>query len=104
LTRGYQPLEVNEQKSILKFEITKKKVPRKDVMNFSRQLAVFMKAGIPIMEALEVIVEETQAKLLKNILAEMVDSLRSGDTFAAAAAATPRRSPTTTWASLNRPS
>ena len=35
-------------------------------MNFSRQLAVFMKAGIPIMEALEVIVEETQNKLMKK--------------------------------------
>jgi len=93
IEKGYQPLEVTEQKSILKFEITKKKVPRKDVMNFSRQLAVFMKAGIPIMEALEVIVEETQGKLLKNILAEMVDSLRAGDTFAAAAAAHPEAFP-----------
>jgi type IV pilus assembly protein PilC len=93
IEKGYQPLEVTEQRSILKFEITKKKVPRKDVMNFSRQLAVFMKAGIPIMEALEVIVEETQGKLLKNILAEMVDSLRAGDTFAAAAAAHPEAFP-----------
>ena len=93
LTRGFQPLEVKEQRNILKFEITKKKVPRKDVMNFSRQLAVFMKAGIPIMEALEVIVEETQGKLLKVILSEMVDSLRAGDTFAAAAAAHPEAFP-----------
>ena len=38
-------------------------------MHFSRQLAVFMKAGIPIMEALEVIVEETQNKMLKGVLA-----------------------------------
>src|ERR1019366_10717486 len=87
--RGLQPIGVSRPRSILKFEITKKKVPRKDVMNFSRQLAVFMKAGIPIMEALEVIVEETQGKLLKVILSEMVDSLRAGDTFAAAAAAHP---------------
>jgi type IV pilus assembly protein PilC len=93
IERGYQPLEVTEQRSVLSFEITKKKVPRKDVMNFSRQLAVFMKAGIPIMEALEVIVEETQGKLLKNILAEMVDSLRAGDTFAAAAANHPEAFP-----------
>jgi type IV pilus assembly protein PilC len=93
IEKGYQPLEVTEQRSILKFEITKKKVPRKDVMNFSRQLAVFMRAGIPIMEALEVIVEETQGKLLKNILAQMVDSLRAGDTFAAAAAAHPEAFP-----------
>jgi type IV pilus assembly protein PilC len=91
--KGFQPLEVNEAKSILKFEITKKKVPKKDVMNFSRQLAVFMKAGIPIMEALEVITEETLNKILKKILGEMVESLRAGDTFASAAAAHPEAFP-----------
>jgi type IV pilus assembly protein PilC len=91
--KGFQPLEVNEAKSILKFEITKKKVPKKDVMNFSRQLAVFMKAGIPIMEALEVITEETLNKILKKILGEMVESLRAGDTFASAASAHPEAFP-----------
>ena len=62
-------------------------------MNFTRQLAVFMRAGIPIMEALEVIVEETQNKMLKGVLNDMVDSLRAGDTFAAAAAAHPAAFP-----------
>jgi type IV pilus assembly protein PilC len=93
IAKGYQPLEVTEQSSFLNIELTKKKVPRKDVMNFSRQLAVFMKAGIPIMEALEVITEETQHKLLKGILEDMIDSLRSGDTFAAAAASHPEAFP-----------
>ena len=93
LERGLQPLEVNTKQSILKFEITKKMVPRQDVMNFTRQLAVFMKAGIPIMEALEVIVEETQHKQLKKILLKMIDSLRAGDTFAAAAAVHPEAFP-----------
>ncbi len=66
---GFQPIEVDrEDRASCKFEITKKKVPRKDVMNFTRQLAVFMQSGIPIMEALEVIVEETQNKLLKGDL------------------------------------
>ena len=91
--RGFQPLEVHPKKSILKFEITKKMVPRGDVMNFSRQLAVFMKSGIPIMEALEVIVEETSGKLLKAVLLDMVESLRNGDTFAAAAAIHPEAFP-----------
>jgi type IV pilus assembly protein PilC len=91
--RGFQPLEVTEKKSILQFEVTKKKVPRKEVMHFSRQLGVFMKAGIPIMEALEVIQEETTDKLLKKILQEMIDDLRSGDTFAAAAASHPEAFP-----------
>jgi type II secretory pathway component PulF len=38
-----------EKKSILKFEITKKKVDRKLLMQFSRQLAVFVKASVPIL-------------------------------------------------------
>jgi type IV pilus assembly protein PilC len=93
LSRGLQPLEVESKQGLMKFEITKKKVPRQDVMNFTRQLAVFMRAGIPIMEALEVIVEETQNKMLKAILSEMVESLRAGDTFAASAAQHPEAFP-----------
>src|ERR1039458_10350285 len=71
--RGMQPIGVSRPRSILKFEITKKKVPRKDVMNFSRQLAVFMKAGIPIMESLEVIEDETSEKVLRNVLKDVVE-------------------------------
>jgi type IV pilus assembly protein PilC len=93
LARGLQPLEVGAKKNLMKFEITQKKVPRKDLTNFTRQLAVFMRAGIPIMEALEVITEETQNKMLKAVLLEMVDSLRAGDTFAAAAAIHPEAFP-----------
>ena len=91
--RGFQPLEVNEKKSILKFEVTKKKVPRKEIMHFSRQMGVFMKAGIPIMEALEVIELETTDKLMKKVILEMIDDLRAGDTFAAAAASHPEAFP-----------
>jgi type IV pilus assembly protein PilC len=93
LERGLEPLEVTTKKSLLSFELTKKKVPRADVMNFTRQLAVFMKAGIPIMEALEVIVEETQNKLLRAIVRELIDSLRAGDTFAVAASTHPEAFP-----------
>src|SRR6202043_2343709 len=49
--RDIQPLSLVEKKSLLKFEITKKKVKRKELMHFSRQLAVFVKAGVPILEA-----------------------------------------------------
>ncbi|HEV2427171.1 MAG TPA: type II secretion system F family protein [Acidimicrobiales bacterium] len=93
LARGLQPLEVEARRNVFSLEITQKKVPRQDVMNFTRQLAVFMKAGVPIMEALEVIVEETQNKMLRLTLEDMVNSLRSGDTFASAAAAHPETFP-----------
>ena len=91
--RGFQPLEVEAKKSLMKVEITKKKVPRKEIMHFSRQMGVFMKAGIPIMEALEVIALETTEKLMKKVIVEMIDDLRAGDTFTAAAAAHPEAFP-----------
>ena len=93
LERGIQSVDVSPKKSILQFEITRKKVPRKDLMHFSRQLGVFVKAGIPIMEALEVISEETTNKLFKSALGDMIERLQSGDTFASAAAAHPEAFP-----------
>jgi len=93
IQRGLQPIDVKERKSILKFEVTKKTVSRKEVMHFSRQLSVFVEAGIPIMEALEVISEETTDKLLKRVLLEMVNELQAGDTFASAAAGHPEAFP-----------
>ena len=43
LDRGYESVEVTQKKSVLQFEITKKRVPRKDIMHFSRQLGVFVR-------------------------------------------------------------
>lgn len=93
LDRGYQSVQVSEKKNILQFEITKKRVSRKELMHFSRQLAVFVKAGIPIMEALEVIAEETTDKILKAAILDMNERLQAGDTFASAAAAHPETFP-----------
>ena len=62
-------------------------------MHFSRQLSVFVRAGIPIMEALQVIAEETPDKLLQRALLDMIDRIQAGDTFASAAAAHPEAFP-----------
>jgi len=93
LQRGLDPIEVKEHRSILQFEVTKKTVKRKEIMHFSRQMSVFVEAGIPIMEALEVISEETTDKLLKKVLIDMIDELQAGDTFASAAASHPEAFP-----------
>jgi type IV pilus assembly protein PilC len=93
LERGFDSVEVKPKKSILQFEITRKRVNRKDLMHFSRQLGVFVKAGIPIMEALEVISEETSDKLFKEAILDMIERLQAGDTFASAAAAHPEAFP-----------
>ena len=92
--RGLQPISVSEKKSVLQFELTKKKVPRREVQQFSRQLAVFIRAGIPVLDAIDVIAEECGNKLFKRVLLDIADALRSGATFAGAASAHPEAFPT----------
>src|SRR5579863_4679771 len=65
--RDLAPIDVTEKKSLLQFEITREKVPRRELMHFSRQLAVFMKAGIPVLEALDVLSGEVGSKVFQRI-------------------------------------
>ncbi len=90
---GLHPIEIKRKRSLLQFEITQEKVGRKELMHFSRQLAVFVRAGIPIIEAIDVITEEMTDKLFKEALLDMAEALRSGETFAGAAAAHPEAFP-----------
>jgi len=90
IDRELAPLEITQQKSVLQLELTKKKVPRRELMHFSRQMAVFMRAGIPVLEALEVMTQELGNKTFAVTLAEMAEALRGGETFAGAASQHPK--------------
>ncbi len=79
--RGFHGLEVTERKSIGQFEITAKKIKASDVMTFSRQLAAFLRAGIPILDALDSLDDESANPLLRKVLANVADTLRAGAPF-----------------------
>lgn len=83
------PVRIEESRGLLDIELTKEKVKKKELMNFTRQLAVFVRAGIPITDALETIGEETTDAALRRALGEMVEYLRNGGLFSASAAQHP---------------
>ncbi|MGH9042612.1 MAG: type II secretion system F family protein [Acidimicrobiia bacterium] len=92
--KGLEVTRLAERKSVLKYEITKKKVSRKDLMHFSRQMAVFLRAGITVLDAIGVIREETPDKaVFAGVLDDMAELLRSGSTFSAATRAHPEAFP-----------
>jgi type IV pilus assembly protein PilC len=70
--------DVRERRSILQFEITPKKVKSAELMNFCRFLSVFLTAGIPILEGLEIIRRDTPDKKLRSVLLDISASLRAG--------------------------
>ncbi|MEW6154329.1 MAG: type II secretion system F family protein [Actinomycetota bacterium] len=85
----FTQVHLREQKGILHAEITPKKVKPLEVMHFSRQLAAFIRAGVPIVDAIGVIAEETTNDRFRTVLAEVRDALRAGETFSSAMGANP---------------
>ena len=51
LNRNLQPISILEKRSLLQFEITRKKVSKRELMHLCRQLAVFLRAGISVTRA-----------------------------------------------------
>jgi type IV pilus assembly protein PilC len=87
------PQEQGAFKRLMNFQITQKKVKRRNLMHFSRQMAVFVRAGVPLLDSLEAISEEMDDKVFKTALSDIMERLRGGDTFASAAAAHPEAFP-----------
>jgi type IV pilus assembly protein PilC len=87
LGRNLAGIRVRERKSISQIEITPKKLKPADLMVFSRQMAAFLRAGIPILESLEMLTTDSSNKRLQQMLVEVSDALRAGSTFADAMAA-----------------
>ena len=93
LDQNLYPVKIEEKRGALDFELTKKKVKKKELMHFTRQLAVFVKAGIPITEAMQIIGDETQDVALQRTITMMVDDLRNGGTLSDAAGKHPEAFP-----------
>jgi len=93
IAQNLYPVKIEEKRGALDFELTKVKVKKKELMNFTRQLAVFVKAGIPLTEAMEVIGDETSDVALQRTITDMVEELRNGGTLSGAASKHPEAFP-----------
>jgi type IV pilus assembly protein PilC len=73
-----------EAKRQLNLQLTRKKIKRTDLMNLSRQMAAFMRAGIPLLSAISVLGEESDKPAVRRVMNEIGDSLRAGSTLSEA--------------------
>lgn len=86
MLRDLQVVRIREKKSINEIEITKQRVPRDAIMHFSRQMAAFVRSGIPITDALAVVAEGVDNKRFRAILSDVSESLHAGVPFSQALA------------------
>ena len=54
------------------------------VMAFSRQLSSFLEAGIPVLDALEIVGQQTGSAPMRVVITDIRDSIHRGTSFASA--------------------
>lgn len=79
--RDLRDLRVTEKKSILKYEISGPRINRDHVMHLSRQIAAFLKAGLPILDAVHSIGAESENSSVRRMMHDIEDGLRTGERF-----------------------
>lgn len=81
---GLLPVELEEKGSAHKktdFSIGQKVKPR-DLSVFCRQFVSILQAGVPMKEALQMLTEQTENKVLKEAVAEVLSSVEKGNSLA----------------------
>ncbi|HEY0165441.1 MAG TPA: type II secretion system F family protein [Jatrophihabitans sp.] len=77
--RDLRDIRVEPKKSLLKMEITASRVKRDELMHLSRQLAAFIRAGLPLIDAVRTIGAESSNSSVRRMMADVERSLRDGD-------------------------
>lgn len=86
IRQNFKIKSIKEKKGFAQMEISPERVPRQEIMHFSRQIAAFVRTGIPIVDAVRVVEEGTDSKRFKAILGEVRESLEGGVPFSEALA------------------
>lgn len=84
IRQNFKVKSIKEKKGFSQIEISPERVPRQEIMHFSRQIAAFVRTGIPIVDAVRVVEDGTDSKRFKAILGEVRESLEGGVPFSEA--------------------
>jgi type IV pilus assembly protein PilC len=73
------PSGAQRKKSFLNVEITATRVKRDELMHLSRQLGAFVRAGLPIIEAVRILGEEAKNPTVHRVMVDIETGLRRGE-------------------------
>jgi type IV pilus assembly protein PilC len=92
-----------QKRGLADIQISEARVKPAELMHLSRQLSAFLQAGIPILEAISVIGQESGKPAMRRVLAAIDEDLRAGERLCDAID-TRRTSPSGTAGSCAPPS
>jgi type IV pilus assembly protein PilC len=76
------PIAVNAKPKQLKIKFGQPKITDKDVVILTRQLATMIDAGLPLVQCLDILGNQTENKTLAGVVAQVRSDVESGATFA----------------------
>lgn len=77
--RDLRNLRVTEKKSVLQYEISGPRIKRVEVMHLTRQIAAFLRAGLPVLDAVHSIGTESENSSVRRMMHHIEDGLRTGE-------------------------
>ncbi len=77
--RELRDISVSESKTFLQAELLAKRVKREEVMHLSRQLGAFIRAGLPLIDAVHTLGVEAKNSSVRRMMADVEDGLRRGE-------------------------
>ncbi len=77
--RELREIRVTEKKGFLRAEVSAPRVKREEVMHLSRQLGAFVRAGLPLIDAVRTLGEEARNTSVRRMMTEVEDGLRRGE-------------------------
>ena len=72
--QGVRVTKIAEKKG-LQVELTKEKVPLLEIMHFCRQMATFIRSGIPLLEALDTLGRDVKNKRFQSVLRDVAEKV-----------------------------
>jgi type IV pilus assembly protein PilC len=84
------PIKIKPKKETTFVLFRRKSVSGKDLTTFTRQFAVVLEAGLPIVKSLEVLAEQQKNPYFKNVLKEIKLKVETGSTLSDAMAEYPK--------------
>lgn len=78
---GLRGVTLTQKAGLLTFELTASRVKREEVMHLSRQLGAFIRAGLPLIDAVQTLGEESGNSAIRRMMREVAEGLRGGDTL-----------------------
>ncbi|PIR71058.1 MAG: hypothetical protein COU44_01730 [Candidatus Nealsonbacteria bacterium CG10_big_fil_rev_8_21_14_0_10_40_24] len=87
--QGFYILEIKNKTTFSGFNILKNRIPLREKIIFTQQLGIMIKAGLPLIEALATLQDQTSNKALAKIISSIIADVKGGEALSKALAKHP---------------